>query len=305
MTYLNKTKLFICITVLFLAANVSKAQLNPLSGIYFQNQYLANPAMAGKEKGLILNMGFKKQWSSMVGTPQTQAFTAEYGSDKKVAFGINIQTEEAGLIKRSRVMGTYSYLLPLDDGNRKLRLGLSMGVMNERLMTEQIDGEVNDVTVSRFNERPAYLDGDFGVAYTSDKLTIQGAIPNLKGFLGKDDINGAVDRALFFTAVSYKFYFPEAFDGLGFEPRLGYRSVHGFNNIIDAGGDISVSNGAAHLTAIYHSSESATFGLGASIKSLGVITANYTTATGALSGYTYGNFELGIRLHFLKSKESL
>jgi type IX secretion system PorP/SprF family membrane protein len=305
MTYLNKTKLFILIPVLFLAANVAKAQLNPLSGIYFQNQYLANPAMAGKEKGLILNMGFKKQWSSMPGTPQTQAFTAEYGSDKKIALGLNIQTEEAGLIKRSRVMGTYSYVLPLDDDNRKLRLGLSMGLMHDRLMTENIDGETNDVTVSRFNDRGAYLDGDFGVAYTSDKLTIQGAIPNLKGFLGRDDVNGAADRSLFFTAVSYMFYFPETVDGLWVEPRLGYRSVQGFNNVIDAGADFTVSNGAAHVMVIYHSSQSATFGLGAFVKSFGVITGNYTTSTAAIGGYTSGNFELSLKLNLAKKKQSI
>ncbi len=280
-----------------------KAQLNPLAGIYFQNQYLGNPAMAGINQGLNLNMGYRKQWSAMPGAPKTQSFTADYGTGKKVGLGLNVHNDEAGLIKRTRVMATYSYHLPLNAENQKLRFGISLGFMDDRVMNENINGDQNDISVSKFNQRDTYVDGDFGVAYTTEKLTIQGAIPNLKGFLQKEELNASTDRSAFFSAVSYKFYFPEALDGFGVEPKIAFRGVDGFDNILDVGANFTVANKAASVMAIYHSSQSATIGLGAIINSLGSVTANYTTSTAALNGYTSGNFQISLQLNLLKKKE--
>jgi type IX secretion system PorP/SprF family membrane protein len=302
MSKINQTRIILCLLGIISLSGQVKAQLNPLAGIYIQNQYLGNPAMAGLEKGLNINMGYRKQWSSIPGAPKTQSLTADYGTAKKVGLGLNIYTDEAGLVKRSRVMGTYSYHLPLNDESQKLRFGLSIGFMDERVMNEQINGNQNDITVSRFNQRETYVDGDFGVAYTSNRLTLQAAIPNLKGFMKKDNLNNSADRSTLFSAVSYKFYFPKAVDGLGIEPRVGFRGVKGFKNILDIGSNFTVANGAASVMAIYHSTQSATFGMGAVIKSLGSVNAHYTTSTAALKNYTDGNFELGLRLNILKKK---
>ena len=280
-----------------------KAQLNPLAGLYFQNQYMGNPAMAGIDEGLNLNLGYRQQWSLIPGAPVTQSLTADYGTGKKVGLGLNIHNDEAGLIKRTRVMGTYSYHLPLNDDGQKLRFGLSLGFMDDRVMNENINGDMNDISVSKFNQRETYIDGDFGLAYTGNKLTIQAAIPNLKGFLQKETLNATADRSSFFSAVSYKFYFPKTLDGFGVEPKLALRGVQGFENIFDAGANFTVANRAASVMAIYHSSESATIGLGANIKSLGAINANYTTATSALSGYTSGEFQIGLKLNVFKPKQ--
>jgi type IX secretion system PorP/SprF family membrane protein len=274
----------------------AQAQLNPLAGIYFQNQYLGNPAMAGAEKGLVVNTGFRKQWSAIPGAPQTQAVTAEYGTSKKVSLGLNFNNDEAGLIKRTRVMGTYAYRLPFSDENQTLSFGISFGFMDDRVMNENINGDQNDASVSKFNQRETYIDGDFGIAYTSSRLTVQLAAPNLKSLIKKDDMQMVSDQSTFFSAISYRFEFPNAVDGLGLEPKIAFRGVRGFDNIWDFGANITVANNAASVMAVYHSSESATIGLGANVKSLGAIIANYTTSTAALRGYTSGDFQLGLRL---------
>lgn len=290
--------------VAFTTTQVS-AQLDPLAGIYFSNEYLGNPAMAGREQGVAINMGYRQQWSTIPGSPKSQSITAEYGTGKKVGLGLNINNDEAGLIKRTRVMGTYSYHLPLNEDSRKLRFGISLGFMDDRVMNENINGDPNDPSVSKFNDRETYIDGDFGVAYTSDKLTFQAAIPNLKSVFNKDgSTTGSVDRANFFSAISYKFYFPKTLDGFGVEPKLAFRGVNGHDDIIDAGAKFSVANGAASVMAVYHSTESATIGMGVKILSLGEVHANYTTATAALSQYTSGNFQIGLKVFLLKNKTS-
>lgn len=292
------------IILALLAGAEVRAQLNPLAGIYFQNEYLGNPAMAGTEQGLNLNMGYRRQWSAMPGAPKTQSITADFGTGKKVGLGLNFHNDEAGLIKQTRVMGTYSYHLPLNDESRKLRFGISLGFMDERVMNEQINGDQNDISVNKFNTRETYIDGDFGVAYTSSRLTVQAAIPNLKGFFQMDDVNGSgyADRSTFFSAASYKFYFPAALDGFGVEPKIAFRGVQGFDNILDVGANFTVANRAASVMTVYHSSQSATIGMGAVINNFGAITANYTTATSALSQYTSGNFQIGVKWRVLKPK---
>jgi len=280
----------------------AKAQLYPLGAIYFQNQYLANPAMAGIEEGIRMDMAYRKQWSTLPGAPQTQSLTADYGSEKKVGLGLNIYNDEAGLLKRSRVMATYAYHLPLNQENEKLHFGLSLGIMDERIVNEKIIGSQNDATVGRFNQRKTYLDGDFGIAYTNDRLTLQGSLPNLKTYFNKDQQEGGTaNRTGFFGAASYKFFLPNIIEGMGFEPKVVYRQIRGNKSLADIGTNISLADNIVNVMAFYHTSESATIGMGVKYKSLMQISGLYTTGTSALQGYTNGNFELNVKVN-LKNK---
>ncbi|SMD07586.1 PorP/SprF family type IX secretion system membrane protein [Pedobacter nyackensis] len=276
----------------------AKAQLNPLSAQYYTNQYLINPAFAGAGEGIKLNGAYRKLWSNVPGSPLTQSLTADYGFGK-VGVGLTVNNESAGLQRQTRVVGSYAYHLQLNEGNQRLHFGVSLGFMNQRLENADIYGNPNDPTVGQYNDRKTYLDGDFGVAYTSDKLNVQAAIPNLKSVLKKDVIKLA-DVATFYTAVSYKIGISEGMEGMDVEPKVAYRGVKGFDNIWDAGAQFSIANKQVLLLAMYHSTENATFGLGMDYKKKYLISGTYTTQTSALSSYTNGSFELNLRLNLSK-----
>jgi type IX secretion system PorP/SprF family membrane protein len=286
-----------------LAATEARAQLNPLAGIYFDNEYLANPAMAGVNQGLNLNLGYRQQWSAFSGSPQTQAVTADYGTGKKVGVGLSIYNDEAGLIKRTRAMGTYAYHLPINK-NQNLHFGLSFGLMDQRISNETVKGDLDDNSISTFNDSETYMDGDFGLAYTRSKLTIQATIPNLKGSLKRDDLNRVGDRSSFFSAISYKFYFPKAVNGLEIEPKLVYRTVKGYDHIVDLAANFAIANRSISLMTIYHSTQSSTFGLGVAIKKLGSVSSNYTTSTSSVSQYGNANFQIALRLNLMQKDSS-
>jgi len=275
-----------------------KAQLNPLSAQYFTNQYLINPAFAGAGQGLKLNGAYRKLWSNVPGSPLTQNLTADYGFNK-VGLGLTVNNESAGLQRQTRVVGSYAYHLPLNDNGQQLHFGVSLGFMSQRLENADIYGNPNDPTVGQYNDRKTYLDGDFGVAYTSDKLNVQAAIPNLKSVLKKDVIKLA-DVATFYTAVSYKINLSEGIEGMDVEPKVAYRGVKGFDNIWDAGAQFSITNKQVMLLGMYHSTKNATFGLGMDYKKKYLISGTYTTQTSALSSYTNGSFELNLRLNLSK-----
>ncbi len=275
-----------------------KAQLNPLSAQYYTNQYLINPAFAGAGQGIKVNGAYRKLWNNVPGSPLTQNVTIDYGLNK-VGLGLTVNNESAGLQRQTRVVGSYAYHLQLNENNNQLHFGVSLGFMSQRLENADIYGNPADPTVGQYNDRKTYVDGDFGIAYTSDKLNIQAAIPNLKSVLKKDMIKLA-DVATFYTAVSYKIGISEGVEGMDLEPKVAYRGVKGFDNIWDAGAQMGIANKQVFLLAMYHSTENVTFGLGMDYKKKYLISGTYTTQTSALSAYTNGSFELNLRLSLNK-----
>jgi type IX secretion system PorP/SprF family membrane protein len=271
----------------------SRAQLNPLSAQYYNNSFLANPAMAGASGSIKVFAGMRQQWSQISGAPFSQALTAEFALKDRAGLGINLWNDRAGLIKTTRVTGSYAYHLPLNDNNRKLHFGVAVGVANRRLMNELVYGDPDDPTINRFNEEGAYIDGDFGMAYTDDKFSVHGAIPNLNSFLSRDQAL-YVDRASYYASISYKYQYGA---GAIVQPQIAFRGIHGHSNIVDAGINISLINDQLLFTGMYHSSQNATFGMGMNFRSLSVL-GSYTTETPNLRGYTSGNFELGIGYQF-------
>lgn len=289
-------KLLMLLAVWIPAASVH-AQLNPLSSQYYTNRYVINPAFAGANNGLRINGAYRKLWDNVPGAPVTQNLTADYGFGK-VGIGLNMSNESAGLQRQTRIVGSYAYHLPLNANNQQLHFGLSVGFMNQRLENADIYGNPNDPMVGLYNDRKTYLDGDFGIAYTSDKLSIEGSLPNLKSFFKKDVIKLA-DVATFYTAISYKITLSEGMEGIELEPKVAYRGVKGFDNIFDLSAQAWIANKQVFLMGVYHSSENATFGIGVDFKRKYLISGMYTTQTSALSAYTNGSFELNLRLSVL------
>ena len=270
------------------------AQLSPMGALYFQNQYLGNPALAGTESGMDVSLGIRKQWSNIPGSPATQAFTASYGLNDKVGLGLNISNDKSGLFNRTRTVASYAYHLPLSGESHKLSFGLSLGLMSERIASEDIRGNAADANVGSYNQRENYLDGDFGFAYTGSKLSIQAALPNMKSYFKKDVNTDAVDRSTFFSAVSYKFQL-EGGGGFGLEPKVAYRGVKGMDNIVDVGANLSYANNKVNLFGLYHSTNSSTFGIGLNHLNIG-FSGMYSTATSALSSYANDNFEVSMKV---------
>jgi type IX secretion system PorP/SprF family membrane protein len=273
------------------------ALLEPSGTQYFQNQYLSNPAMAGIEKGLHLNAAYRKQWSGIDGAPVTKFFTADGALGNRVGAGINIFNDVAGLINRTRVAITYAYHLPLSDADHQLHFGLSMAWNVQRIDYKNLNGDVMDPSVSAFNRRDNYFEAEYGMAYTDTRLTLQAALPNVRSIVTGDN-KGADGGGIFFTAASYKFDVDETITSV--EPKLAYRGIRGFDNILDAGVNVSLLNNVANVMAMYHTSKSVTAGIGVNIMKTVAVQAMYTTQTGGVKTYVDGTFEVGVTVNLFK-----
>jgi len=289
-------KILINLVLITMTGTAAKAQLNPLSAQYFTNQYLINPAFAGFTQGVKINAAYRKLWNNVPGAPLTQNVTADYGF-QKVGIGLNVYNEKAGLLRQTRVLGSYAYHLPLNGDGQQLNFGVSLGFLNQRLETADINGDPNDPSVGQYNDRKTYLDGDFGVAYTSNHLNVQASIPNLKTFFKKDEIKMA-DVATFYSAISYKINLNADEKPAQIEPKVAFRGVKNHSNILDAGAQLGLANQQVFLLGLYHSTKNATFGVGMDYQNKYMISGTYTTQTSALTNYTNGSFELDLRISF-------
>lgn len=290
-------------TILFLLsiiliAGKSSAQLNPLAAQYFNNPYLGNPAYAGIDSGLNLGLAYRKLWSGVPGTPELQNLTATYGK-KRAGIGLNINFDRAGLQRQTRVVGSYAYHLPLGSKHQQLHFGVSLGLMNQRLSNSDINGNPNDPLAQQYNQRETYIDGDFGVLYTSEKLKLEASLPNLNSIFKRSEMKLA-DIPTFYAAASYSLVLMDELDGIELEPKLAYRGVKGFDNIFDIGTSLTLANRQILLMGMYHSSQSASFGVGLNYKRKYLISGAYTTQTSALSSYTNGSFELALKLYLAR-----
>nr|WP_255563736.1 PorP/SprF family type IX secretion system membrane protein [Mucilaginibacter rivuli] len=289
--------MIVVVIAITISSQQAMAQLSGMQTMYYQNQYMANPAMAGIEQGLNLNLGYQQQWTTVPGGPKLQNFTADYNSGNRVGLGLSVNGDNAGLINRTRVMGTYAYHLPLNANDDKLSFGISFGINNTYIDYTKVNGDQGDGSVQNFNQRNIYVDGDFGVAYTSQKWNLQAALPNLKSMFFTNDANNnlEVDRSTFFSAVSYKAHIDNGISNFTIEPKVVFRGVKGFDNIVDAGAQMTMNDYHINFGGMYHTNKSFTLAFGLNLTNMDILAA-YTNNTGPLSVYANNTFEFGVKL---------
>ncbi|RZM21498.1 MAG: type IX secretion system membrane protein PorP/SprF [Pedobacter sp.] len=285
-----KIKILILITIIGMSK--ANAQTTPLVNQYFHNTYLANPSMAGIRRGGAVDLAFSSQWNSVPGAPLVQNLSATYGWEH-IGVGLNMNLDKAGLQRQTRILGTYAYHLPLAK-ETKLHFGLSAGCINQRVDMQDLVGNPDDNVVGMYNtDHRSYFDGDFGVGLTSSGFNLDFALVNLKNYFRRDNFR-LINSPILYAAASYQF-------DLGdnqFLPKVAYRSFQALSGIFDIGGQFALVNEQLLLTAIYHTSQAASFSIGMHYKKRYTINTSYTTQTGSLSGYAAGSFEVNLGINW-------
>jgi type IX secretion system PorP/SprF family membrane protein len=275
----------------------SNAQLNPLGAQFFQNQYLANPSLAGLAPGYQISAALTAQRNAIEGAPLIQGVTFEKGlQNKKVGLGINFYNESAGVTNRTNLKATYAYHVELDGKKKYVDFGLSAGYFNEWINFDKVKGDLTDISLTNFNRRKPYFDADFGFAYRSGGLTIHGALSNIRKMLDKNFSQAVVDRSIYWTALSYSFISADGTTQV--EPKAVYRGVQNYGDIFDIGTNLSFKNEKLILNGIYHSTNKLTFGIGTLYKDRLSISVQYTTNISNLQNYSNGEGHIGIKYKF-------
>lgn len=118
--------------------NTSNAQQLPMYSQYMLNDFVLNPAIAGKNDYKMVQSNIRYQWVGLNDAPKTFVISANIPyRPKKVGLGGYIFTDNAGPITMSGINLAYSYHLEMGEELR-MSMGLFGGMMQYRVNGKEI-----------------------------------------------------------------------------------------------------------------------------------------------------------------------
>jgi type IX secretion system PorP/SprF family membrane protein len=146
---------------------------------YMVNQYILNPAAGGTDNNLDLAAGYRKQWTTFSGSPETFYFSghlpiraAKKPSKKNAnapfhSAGTFIYSDKAGPLTKTSFLLSYGYNIALFRKYR-LAMGLFGGVLNMRLDNSQLKFDQEGEVLTSYNK--VLPDASAGFWFYNDKL---------------------------------------------------------------------------------------------------------------------------------------
>lgn len=245
-----RLKKYIIAGILLLSGQWVFGQQLPQFSQYMQNMYVLNPAASSLFTDVDINMGFRQQWAGFDGAPQTYYVSGTVNLGKKpqtsgYLYSIPISHREMlnrqiteryakhvvggmaaidqyGAFKRSSIMASYSYQMPLGD-TYWLSVGTSLGWYGLNFAQNDVVLEnINDNTYNDFianGSQSNLFDINGGVYVYSERAFVGYSIYQI----GQNEINlGNADSPVNlsdaklkihqFATVGYKFPVSENLD---------------------------------------------------------------------------------------------
>ena len=204
----------------------------------FFNPYLYNPALVGIRGEAELNLIYKKQAVGFDGAPVTTGVNLQFPtSENRVVLGFSAIVDKQSLMRNTSILGTFGYIVPIDK-KQSLRFGLSagIGINSFDLTAEELN--TNDPAFLAVANNNRYMDGSFGVAYTSSGLKLGLVLTELFNTnpfeaetFSKFHITNLKNRLY---SVSYRFNL-DRFENFALEPYFMFReSADGLQNSWEA-----------------------------------------------------------------------
>ncbi|WP_395805393.1 PorP/SprF family type IX secretion system membrane protein [Daejeonella sp.] len=294
------TRLSLLVAII-LVSQLSYGQLRPIYAQYFQNPYFVNPAFAGEAKGLDLNMVYSVNANNAQGGASVRSdFQAVSASVKagKSGFGIIFQNDRAGLLSSKQIKFTYAYHVQLNEKSN-LRFGLSPGFSNIRVDIESaMITDLDDPFPMEFNNRKSNFDVDFGTALTSERFTLQVALPNLNQLIGDSENEGF--NQLAYLAANYRIKLSSQDNGLNLQPMIAYTKIQNTKSRVDIGAKINLVDDAVGFLGLYHSDKSFSTGLNVNLKQGFILQAIYHSSSAVFERVQRDAIEFGLKTNLSK-----
>lgn len=284
-----------------LAFSITNAQNMPMYSQYNFNPFVVNPAMAGIEKGHIVNFGYRSQWTNFPTSP-TQRILTYNGQFSKNGLGLMLYNNVAGSLEFNGAMAAYNYNIPLNTSSN-LSMGISMQLFRFQLRPAEstlTNLDLTDPIVIDAMNGTNTLESSFGVYYTHSSGLYAGfSTPNLiqTKLGGSDNIEaGEGTDTQLFGFVGYKFNTKN----LTIDPSLLVRKIAGTPIQLELNGKIWFLEETLMLGSYYKTGENTlALMMGANLDKTFCISYAYEASFNELSNYHNGShtFVLGVHLN--------
>jgi type IX secretion system PorP/SprF family membrane protein len=176
-------KIFLTTIIALIALIAGKVNAQELVNynLYMQHYYLVNPAYAlDKNNCFNVYLNTHQQWMGFEGSPKSYSLGAHGPVSKSSGVGINLVSRQNGIL--SNFMGTLSYAYRMNFADaHNLAFGVSLGILNDQLATDLINGQVdvNDPDLANDTYKKTTFLGSFGLAYNFKGIEAQVILPQL------------------------------------------------------------------------------------------------------------------------------
>lgn len=170
----------VCTCLLLLYSLNTSAQQLPHYSQYVLNDFVMNPAIAGKNKYIEGKSNTRYQWVGITDAPRTHIFSVNAPIAKyNMGVGGYVFTDVTGPTRRIGFSGAYSYHMKLND-QVKVSLGMSAGVLQYALDGSKLNLYDNDdQALSNAYQSDIIADFGFGAYLYSDKYYFGAAAPQI------------------------------------------------------------------------------------------------------------------------------
>lgn len=118
------------VLLILIVHNIARAQQDPNYTTYMFNKLVFNPACAGSNDHLALNLVHRRQWMGLDGAPATFAFSAHTPMrNEHVGLGVSLLKEKIGPTGNFDLNIAYVYRIPVGT-KYKLAIGIQAGMAN-------------------------------------------------------------------------------------------------------------------------------------------------------------------------------
>ena len=273
-------KILSIFTVLVITLH-AQSQLNPSPSQFFYNKMQQNVAATGFDKGLRVDASYRNFTpNTFVGSPVNLYFSAQSNVGEKSGIGVQFQSENAGLLSRSKMLGSYAFNFGNEDF--QTRIGVGFGFMFARInqSSSLFRGDLNDPFVAQFNARKLRIDGSLGIQLESaNGWSIMASSPSLGSIQEFSDYE-AIDYVLLTSTLSKKIVLSgEQEEQVAITPLVGYQLMQGVEDIYQAGALLDYKNWIRFLGIFYSNKE---FSTGVSIPIKNKLALNFTYNSGRI-----------------------
>jgi type IX secretion system PorP/SprF family membrane protein len=302
--YLKHIKLF----VLLLVVTTAFSQQLPQYSQYMFNDFVMNPAIAGRSNFWEAKSNNRYQWVGITDAPRTYVLSLQ-GPFKNLKMGIGgtIFTDIVGPTRRTGFNMAYAYHLKLNS-TYKLSMGINAGVLQYSIDGSKIlTHDAGDPIMSPNYQSALTPDLGAGLYFYSDKLYVSLGFPqmyqaNVKFFNYQTTKNSTLEMH-FYGLAGYKFNLNENFI---LEPSVLVKTTNlALDKIpvkVDGGLKLSYQN-KVWIGANYRTNDAVTAMIGYMYNNWLIIGYSYDYTITPLRKYNTGTHEIMLGLRFLPPKK--
>jgi len=278
-----------------------KAQQLPQYSQYFLNEYVVNPAVAGKDNFFEARTSQRHQWIGINDAPRTYTLSV-YGplARQTMGDGAYVFTDITGPTRRTGFQASYAYHLKFSEEVR-LSLGASLGLLHYALDGSKIDlREASDPSIGNSYQSNLLPDAKFAMYLYTKKLYVGLTLPQLiQNRLELYDQNSIENRLVphIMALVGYKIKISDDFT---LEPSALIKYV----NPAPLKFDVTLRGyyrEKVWLGINYRSNESFTPVIGYTHKNFITFAYAYDVLTNNLKNYASGSHELMLGIRFSRA----